>query len=96
MFKKYSLKTKIGIVFILISVILFLILPVIPMLNIDGNLKVKIGTIVFILAEVLFYTGGFLVGKELFHKYKAYMNPKNWFKKKVDKPEVKYSEDNNL
>ena len=82
MLKKYNTKTRIGIILIFISIILFLILPVIPLLDIDGDLKITIGTIVFILAEVLFYSGGFLVGKELFHKYKSYMNPKNWFRKK--------------
>lgn len=81
MFSKYNLRTKTGVILILISIVLFLVLPLIPLLSIDGDIKLTIGTIVFILAEVLFYTGGFLVGKELFHKYKNYMNPKNWFKK---------------
>jgi hypothetical protein len=31
--------------------------------------------------EVVFWSGGLLVGKELFTKYKNQMNPKNWFKK---------------
>ena len=98
MFKKYKTKTKVGIILIFISIILFLILPVIPLLDIDGDLKVTVGTIVFVLAEVLFYTGGFLVGKELFHKYKSYMNPKNWFKKKdnIEKSEPAENETTSL
>jgi hypothetical protein len=31
--------------------------------------------------EVVFWSGGLLVGKELFTKYKNQLNPGNWFKK---------------
>jgi hypothetical protein len=50
----------------------------------ESGIKIKLSTITFILAEVLFYIGGFLLGKEIFNKYKAYFNPKNWFKKKAE------------
>ncbi|MFA8342007.1 MAG: transporter suffix domain-containing protein [Rhodothermaceae bacterium] len=91
MLKKYSLKTRIGIILILVSIVFFLSLPVIPLLDLDGDFKVTLGTVVFILAEVFFYTGGFLVGKELFSKYKKYMNPKNWFKKKTSEEEQEHN-----
>lgn len=91
MLKKYSLKTRIGIILILVSIVFFLSLPVIPLLDLDGDFKVTLGTVVFILAEVFFYTGGFLVGKELFSKYKKYMNPKNWFKKKNSEEEPEHN-----
>ena len=35
------------------------------------------------LGEISFWSGGILLGKELFSKYKALMNPVNWFKKKA-------------
>ena len=82
--KKINWRLKLGIVIMAISVLLFLFLPVIPFLSIDNNTKITISTIVFITAEVTFYGGGFLVGKELFSKYKSYLNPKNWFKKKQE------------
>jgi hypothetical protein len=34
----------------------------------------------FIFAEVTFWVGGILMGKELFDKYKSLLNPKNWKK----------------
>lgn len=86
--KKNNWKFKLGIVIMVVSVILFLSLPVIPFLPIDHKTKITISTVVFIIAEVTFYGGGFLVGKELFSKYKSYLNPKYWFKKKrVEKEE---------
>jgi len=81
-------KFKTGIVLLILSVILFLSLPVIPFLSIDGKTKISISTVIFILAEITFWTGGILLGKELFSKYKAYFNPMNWFKKKTGQDEV--------
>lgn len=54
----------------------------IPFLDIESKQKVIGSSAAFIAMEVLFYAGGFLVGKELFVKYKSYLNPKNWFKNK--------------
>lgn len=78
---------KLGIIIMVISVLLFLSLPVIPFLPIEGKTRITIPTIVFITAEVTFYGGGFLVGKELFAKYKSYFNPKSWFKNKKESQE---------
>ena len=66
-----------------LSVLLFLTLPIIPFLDLENRTKITTTTVVFITAEVTFYGGGFLVGKELFSKYKSYLNPKKWFKKKT-------------
>lgn len=67
----------------ILSVFLFLSLPIIPFLDIDNKTKISISSILFIIAEITFWGGGLLVGKELFGKYKSYFNPKNWFKKKL-------------
>lgn len=82
--KKHNWKLKLGIVIMVVSVLLFLSLPVIPFLPLERKIKISSSTVVFITAEVTFYGGGFLVGKELFTKYKSYLNPKNWFKQKQD------------
>lgn len=84
--KKNNWRLRLGIIIIVISILLFLFLPFIPFLNLERKTKLTISTIVFIVAEVTFYGGGFLVGKELFAKYKSYLNPKKWFKKK---PKIK-------
>ena len=84
MVRKYNWKFRLGIVIMVVSVLLFLSLPVIPFLALESKTKITISTIVFITAEITFYGGGFLVGKELFSKYKSYLNPKKWFKKKQE------------
>lgn len=81
---KKNWKLKLGLILIIVSIPLFLSLPLIPFLEIENNQKITLTTVVFITAEVLFWSGGLLVGKELFQKYKSKLNPKNWFKKKTE------------
>jgi len=84
--KNKGVLMKLGIILLIISVPLFLAIPVVPFLNIEAKIKVTATTILLISGEVLFWSGGLLVGKELFAKYKSYLNPKNWFaKKKTDR-----------
>jgi hypothetical protein len=78
--KNKNWKFKLGLLLVLMSLIFFALLAVIPMLDIERDKKIWFTTFSFIAAEVLFYTGGFLLGKEMFDKYKSYLNPKNWFK----------------
>jgi len=73
---------KLGIFLILLSGVAFAIMLTIPFLNLESKTKILGSTVAFIAMEVLFYAGGFFVGKELFKKYQSYLNPKNWFKRK--------------
>lgn len=75
-------KFKTGIALIIISTLLFTSLLAVPFLEVDGKTKLTITTVVIVLMEITFWVGGFLLGKELLNKYKAYLNPMNWFKKK--------------
>ncbi|GAB7086738.1 hypothetical protein JCM15579A_08420 [Marinifilum fragile] len=50
-------------------------------MELEAKTKITLSTVSMIIGEVLFWSGGILVGKELFMKYKSYFNPKNWFKK---------------
>jgi hypothetical protein len=54
---------------------------IIPLFDLPTKTKVIASATSLILMEVIFWSGGLLVGKELFTKYKNQMNPKNWFKK---------------
>ncbi len=83
--QKKNWKLKLGLIFIIVSIPLFLSLPLIPFLDLEGNQKITLTSIVFISAEIIFWSGGLLVGKELFQKYKTRLNPKNWFTKNPKK-----------
>jgi hypothetical protein len=75
---KKTLKFKIGLILIIVSIIPFLSIPVVPFLNISGGAKITASTVLLIVGEILFWSGGLLLGKELLDKYKSYLNPKNW------------------
>jgi hypothetical protein len=85
-FKNKHWKFKLGVILVLSSLLFFALLVIIPLLEMEKQAKITYTSISFIVAEVLFYTGGFLVGKEVFKKYKAYFNPINWFRKKKVEP----------
>jgi hypothetical protein len=80
---KKNWKFKTGIALIVISTILFASLLAVPFLDADGKTKITVTTVIIVLGEITFWVGGFLLGKELLNKYKAYLNPMNWFKKKI-------------
>ena len=81
---KKNWKLKLGIFLMVLSAPVFLSLLIVPFLNVDNKSKISISTIIIIIGEITFWSGGLLVGKELFSKYKSYFNPKNWFKKKFE------------
>jgi hypothetical protein len=88
---KKNWKFKTGLSLIILSTLLFLSLLVIPFLNMEGAVKIKLSTVAFVLGEITFWAGGILLGKELFSKYKSYFNPMNWFRKKAGALEVEDS-----
>lgn len=81
---KKTKQIKIGIALMLLSGLAFAIMLIIPFLKISNEYKVIGSSAAFVAMEVLFWTGGLLVGKELFKKYKSYLNPKHWIKSKKE------------
>lgn len=79
--KKKDWQIKLGIILMVSSGIFFALMLIIPMLELPLKVKALGSTISFILMELVFWTGGLLVGKELFVKYKNNLNPKNWFQR---------------
>lgn len=80
--KKKTVQIKIGIFLILFSGVFFAGILIIPLLNLTEKTKIAASATSFILMEISFWSGGLLVGKELFTKYKKQLNPATWFKKK--------------
>lgn len=81
----------VGITMLLLSVIPWFIMPALPFLGFSAGMVAKLTTALFIAAEVLFYSGIAIVGKEFYNKLKPRLNPKTWFKRKGDaKPVVEH------
>jgi hypothetical protein len=75
---------KLGIFLMIFSGVFFAATFIIPLFDLPTRVKVIASTTSIVLMEVVFWSGGLLVGKELFAKYKQQLNPKNWFRKKEE------------
>ncbi len=86
-----SWQIKLGIFLMLFSGVFFAATFIIPLFELPTKTKVIASTTSLILMEIVFWSGGLLVGKELFTKYKNQLNPKNWFKKTQNNEGDNYS-----
>jgi hypothetical protein len=82
---KKNWQIKLGIFLMIFSGVFFAATLIIPLLDLPTRTKVVAASASFIMMEVVFWTGGLLVGKELFVKYKQKLNPVNWFKRSSTK-----------
>lgn len=87
--KSKNWQIKLGIFLMIFSGVFFAATFIIPMFDLPTKTKVIASTTSIILMEVVFWSGGLLVGKELFTKYKNQLNPKNWFGNKNKKDDKK-------
>ena len=82
---KNNWKLRLGISLMILSGFIFGSLLIVPFLNIDSKTKITATTVIIVIGKITFWSGGLLVGKEMLTKYKSYLNPKNWFKKKLER-----------
>jgi hypothetical protein len=80
--KNKNFRIRIGLFLMVFSGVFFAITLTVPLLDLPAKTRVIAATASFIMMEVVFWSGGLLVGKELFVKYKKQMNPLTWFRKK--------------
>jgi len=73
---------KIGILLIILSFVFYGLILLIPTLSVELKTKAIITTALVVVGEIAFWTGGIILGKEIVNKYRSYLNPKNWFKRK--------------
>ena len=72
---------KLGILLVVLSFVFYGLILVVPLLPLSTSAKVAAVPILAVLGEVAFWPGGILLGKEVVARYKAYLNPRNWFSK---------------
>ncbi|MFZ5651752.1 MAG: transporter suffix domain-containing protein [Bacillota bacterium] len=79
---KRPILIKIGTGLVVASFVLYGGVLLVPFTPFPGKTKIIIGTTLAVLGEATFWIGGIILGKEVVTKYKKYMNPLHWFKKK--------------
>ncbi|MBS4220981.1 transporter suffix domain-containing protein [Bacillus sp. FJAT-49711] len=83
--KKRSFLFKLGLGLLVFSLSLYLIPVITPFTPLPIKVKASIITGSIIIAEILFWLGALFVGKEVASKFKSYLNPKNWRRKREGK-----------
>lgn len=79
-YEKKSILYKLGIALIVVSLLSWLIPLIAPFTPYSTKVKAGIITGAIVFAEVVFWIGVLLVGKEVAAKFRGYLNPKNWRK----------------
>lgn len=72
---------KLGLVFLICSLLIWIIPVITPFMPLSMKVKAGIITGSIVLAEVMFWIGALFVGKEVSAKFKGYLYPRNWRKK---------------
>ena len=75
---------KVGLVLIIVSFILWLVPLTVPFTPLPTHIKASLAAGAIVTAEVMFWLGAAIVGKEAATKYRKKLNPKNWHKKSTD------------
>jgi membrane-anchored protein YejM (alkaline phosphatase superfamily) len=81
--KHKNRRIKLGIFLMIFSGVFFAATIIFPLTDLPVKTKVIASTISLVLMEIVFWSGGLLVGKELFTRYKRKLNPISWFKKTI-------------
>lgn len=72
---------KLGIGFLALSVLCWLIAAIVLLMPFSLGMKASMITGSLVAGEILFWVGALFAGKEVVSKYRSYLNPKNWRKK---------------
>jgi hypothetical protein len=81
---KSNIQIKIGVILMIICVIFYSAALVLPFLNVRTSVKLVLVPAGILIGEIAFWGGAFFLGKELVKKYRNYLNPVKWFRKRPD------------
>jgi len=70
-----------GIALLILSFAFYASLLLLPFLTLAGTTKAAAVTVLIVLAEVAFWIGGIILGKEFVTRYRRFLDPRNWRKK---------------
>lgn len=67
-----------GFLLIVLSFFAYGVLLALPLLPLEGGMKLALAPVLVGLGEAAFWIGGLFVGKALISRYRRYLNPCNW------------------
>ena len=85
MTNRNKLTRWIGLGLVVFSLLFIPVLAYVPFMPLNIKQKGILTGILVIGGQILTWIGGLMLGKELLTHYRRYLNPRNWFVKKVKK-----------
>ena len=73
-----------GYLFLVLSFVMYSLALLLPVFNFAPGTKAVLFIVFVVIAEVSFVVSAVLLGKEIVKKYRRYLNPLNWFRKKKE------------
>jgi len=70
-----------GILLVAVSILAYLLLLAVPLLDATAVAKAGIASGLIVLGEVTFWVGAVLLGRELVARFRHYLNPCSWFRR---------------
>jgi len=76
-----SIGRALGILLVAVSILAYLLLLAVPLLDATAVAKAGIASGLIVLGEVTFWVGAALLGRELVARFRHYLNPCSWFRR---------------
>ena len=73
--------TRVGVALIILSFALYGSLLLLPFLTLSAGTKTAAVPILVVLGEVVFWSGGLILGKEVVSRYRRFLDPRTWRRK---------------
>ncbi|HBV97455.1 MAG TPA: hypothetical protein DEF36_10470 [Desulfotomaculum sp.] len=77
-----TISKKLGIALVAASFFLYGGVLLVPFTPLSTGTKIAVSAALAVSGEISFWVGGIILGREVIKKYKRYLNPLNWIKKK--------------
>ncbi|MFN8493905.1 MAG: transporter suffix domain-containing protein [Caldilineaceae bacterium] len=71
----------VGIGALILSFVFYGSLLLLPFLSITGTMKAAAIPVLIVLAEIAFWIGGVILGREFVLRYRRYFDPRKWWRR---------------
>jgi len=80
---KVATRTRIlGVVLLVAAVLFWVAAPAVVFAPLSGAQKVWAGSAFLVLGEVAFWVAAVVLGREVFRRYRKFLDPRGWFGRK--------------
>jgi hypothetical protein len=80
--KKPGLTRLLGIVLLVAAILFWVAAPAVLLSSLSAAQKAWTSTIFLVLGEVAFWASALALGREVFRRYRRFLNPRDWLGKK--------------